>query len=68
MDEKHMKKGDTFLAGNINLKEAFHSLFTNSVVKLPAFILQESNHTYQKHQSYIYFILAISMVSSILQS
>lgn len=66
MDEKHVKKGDTFLTRNLKLKEVFHSLFTNSVLKLPAFILQESNHTYQKLQGYIYFILVISVVSNIL--
>lgn len=68
VDIKHMKKGDTFLAGILKLSEAFHSLFANSVLKLPAFILQKSNPTYQKLQSYVYFILAISLVSNILQS
>lgn len=68
MDKKHMKTGDKFIAGNLKLREAFHSLFANSSLKLPAFILQKSNHTYQKLQSYIYFILATSLVSNILQS
>lgn len=60
-----MKKGDTLLAKQ--LRQAFHSLFVNSILKLPAFILQKSNRTYQKLQSSIYLILAISLGGSILQ-
>lgn len=45
---------------------AFHSLFSNSILKLITFVLQITNHIYQKHQSSIYLILTISSISNIL--